>query len=76
MSLGVAPGFNAQFGPVGIMGSGYYGTGLGMVSTQDGDLFTQSAADATGQPENKLGLPRPGHLPGDRFRKAGGQLRR
>jgi hypothetical protein len=39
ISLGIAPGFNAQFGPVGIMGSGYYGTGLGMVSTQDGGAF-------------------------------------
>lgn len=49
ISLGIAPGINAQFGPVGIMGSGYYGTGLGMVSTQDGDLFTQSITDVTGQ---------------------------
>ncbi len=40
ISLGVAPGFNVQFGPVGIMGSGYYGTGLGMVSTQDGAIFS------------------------------------
>jgi hypothetical protein len=38
ISIGVAPGFNAQFGPVGIMGSGYYGAGLGMVSAQDGVL--------------------------------------
>jgi hypothetical protein len=48
ISLGVAPGFNVQFGPVGIMGSGYYGTGLGMVSTQDGDAFTQSTNDRFG----------------------------
>jgi hypothetical protein len=48
LSLGVAPGFNAQFGPVGIMGSGYYGTGLGMVSTQDGDIFTQATNDVFG----------------------------
>jgi hypothetical protein len=48
ITLGVAPGFNAQFGPVGVMGSGYYGTGLGMVSTQDGDIFTQSTADIFG----------------------------
>ncbi len=48
-SLGVAPGINVQFGPLGVMGSGYYGTGLGMVSTQDGDLFTQTIQDAFGQ---------------------------
>jgi hypothetical protein len=48
-SLGVAPGFNLALGPVGIMGSGYYGTGLGMVSTQDGDIFTQTIADGLGQ---------------------------
>ncbi|HEX2770105.1 MAG TPA: hypothetical protein VHN12_12575 [Geobacteraceae bacterium] len=48
ISLGVSPGFNAQFGPVGIMASGYYGTGLGMVSTQDGDIFTQSTCDVFG----------------------------
>jgi len=48
ISLGVAPGLNVQFGPVGIMGSGYYGTGLGMVSTQDGDAFTQSTNDIFG----------------------------
>jgi len=40
ISLGVAPGINVQFGPVGIMGSGYFGTGLGMVSTQDGAIFS------------------------------------
>jgi hypothetical protein len=44
MSLGMAPGFNLQIGPVGIMGSGYYGTGLGMVSTQDGAIFSTAGA--------------------------------
>jgi hypothetical protein len=48
ITLGVAPGFNAQFGPVGIMGSGYYGTGLGMVSTQDGGAFTSRITDDFG----------------------------
>jgi hypothetical protein len=48
ITLGVSPGFNAQFGPVGIMASGYYGTGLGMVSTQDGDIFTQATNDIFG----------------------------
>jgi hypothetical protein len=48
ISLGVAPGFNVQFGPVGVMASGYYGTGLGMVSAQDGDIFTQLTNDAFG----------------------------
>ncbi len=48
ISLGVAPGFNVAIGPVGIMGSGYYGTGLGMVSCQDGDIFTQSTNDIFG----------------------------
>jgi hypothetical protein len=48
LSLGVAPGFNVAFGPVGIMGSGYYGTGLGMVSTQDGGAFTSAITDQFG----------------------------
>ena len=48
ITLGVAPGFNAQFGPVGVMGSGYYGTGLGMVSTQDGGAFTSRITDDFG----------------------------
>jgi hypothetical protein len=48
ISLGIAPGFNLAIGPVGIMGSGYYGTGLGMVSAQDGDIFTQTITDANG----------------------------
>jgi hypothetical protein len=48
ISLGVSPGFNAQFGPIGVMGSGYYGTGLGMVSTQDGGAFTSRIDDDFG----------------------------
>jgi hypothetical protein len=48
ITLGIAPGFNAQFGPVGLMASGYYGTGLGMVSTQDGGAFTSAITDANG----------------------------
>jgi hypothetical protein len=61
MSLGVAPGFNAQFGPVGIMGSGYYGTGLGMVSTQDGGAFSapgfgENAYDLAGNRRTNWGF--------------------
>jgi hypothetical protein len=52
-SIGIAPGFNAQFGPVGIMGSGYYGSGLGMVSTQDGGL---SAVDPAGNTRTDWGF--------------------
>ena len=37
-SLGVAPGINVAIGPLGLMGSGYYGAGLGMISAQDGSL--------------------------------------
>jgi hypothetical protein len=48
-SLGIAPGINVAVGPVGLMASGYYGTGLGMVSTQDGDAFTQTVQDIYGQ---------------------------
>jgi hypothetical protein len=56
ISLGVAPGFNAQFGPVGIMTSGYYGTGLGMVSTQDGNAFGQNATDENGNQRTNWGF--------------------
>jgi hypothetical protein len=55
-SLGVAPGFNLAIGPVGIMTSGYYGTGLGMVSTQDGGAFTSQITDAFGQQRTFLGF--------------------
>jgi hypothetical protein len=47
-TLGVAPGFNLAIGPIGVMGSGYYGTGLGMVSTQDGGAFTSAITDDFG----------------------------
>ncbi len=47
-TLGVAPGINVAIGPLGIMGSGYYGTGLGMVSTQDGGAFTSLIDDQFG----------------------------
>jgi predicted porin len=42
-SLGIAPGVNVAVGPVGIMLSGYYGRGLGMVSAQDGGAFASAA---------------------------------
>lgn len=47
-SVGVAPGVNVQYGPVGVMGSGYYGKALGMVSAQDGDVFGHNSTDAQG----------------------------
>jgi hypothetical protein len=56
ISLGVAPGFNLAVGPVGIMGSGYYGTGLGMVSAQDGNIFGQNATDAFGNQRTNWGF--------------------
>jgi hypothetical protein len=57
MSLGFAPGFNLQVGPVGIMGSGYYGTGLGMVSTQDGAGFGgNNAYDVAGNRRTNWGF--------------------
>jgi hypothetical protein len=55
LSLGFAPGFSAQFGPVGVMGSGYYGTGLGMISTQDGDVFSP-VTDSLGNQRNHWGF--------------------
>ena len=45
-SIGFAPGVNVAFGPVGIMASGYYGGGLGMVSAQDGGAFVAGTANA------------------------------
>jgi len=57
MSLGIAPGFNLAIGPVGIMGSGYYGTGLGMVSTQDGSAFGgNNGIDAFGNRRTNWGF--------------------
>ncbi len=47
-SVGIAPGINVAFGPVGIMTSGYYGKGLGMVSAQDGGAFGHNGVDAQG----------------------------
>jgi hypothetical protein len=48
-SVGVAPGINVAFGPVGLMFSGYYGKALGMTSAQDGAVFgTNNGTDANG----------------------------
>jgi len=47
-SLGIAPGVNAAIGPVGLMLSGYYGRGLGVFSTQDGDAVFNASTDAFG----------------------------
>jgi hypothetical protein len=55
-SLGLAPGVNVQIGPVGLMGSGYFGTGLGMVSTQDGNIFGQNASDIYGNQRTNYGF--------------------
>ncbi len=56
-SLGIAPGINVQIGPVGIMGSGYYGRGLGMVSAQDGDMVLgETSSDAFGKERKHWGF--------------------
>jgi hypothetical protein len=55
-SLGVAPGVNVTFGPVGLMASGYYGRGLGMVSTQDGDAFMDASVDSNGVERHHWGF--------------------
>jgi hypothetical protein len=56
MSIGIAPGVNVQFGPVGVMGSGYYGSGLGMVSTQDGGAFGPNSEDQYGNRRTNWGF--------------------
>jgi hypothetical protein len=56
-SLGIAPGVNVAVGPVGIMMSGYYGRGLGMVSAQDGDaVIGNTVVDADGKERNHWGF--------------------
>jgi hypothetical protein len=57
-SLGIAPGVNASIGPVGIMLSGYYGRGLGMVSAQDGDnvILETSVESLTGKERKHWGF--------------------
>lgn len=58
ISLGIAPGFNLAIGPVGIMASGYYGAGLGMVSAQDGGAFDGglTSEDAFGNQRRNWGF--------------------
>jgi hypothetical protein len=55
-SLGVAPGVNVSFGPVGLMASGYYGRGLGIVSAQDGDAFGDVSVDSEGKERHHWGF--------------------
>jgi predicted porin len=55
-SLGIAPGVNVAIGPVGLMLSGYYGRGLGMVSVQDGDFLGSSSVDADGKERKHWGF--------------------
>jgi hypothetical protein len=55
-SLGIAPGVNVAIGPVGIMLSGYYGRGLGIVSAQDGSAFGDGPVDANGKERKSWGF--------------------
>jgi hypothetical protein len=57
-SLGIAPGVNVAIGPVGVMLSGYYGRGLGMVSAQDGDLGAVglTSVDSNGKERHHWGF--------------------
>jgi hypothetical protein len=55
-SLGIAPGVNVTIGPVGIMGSGYYGRGLGIYSAQDGGAFGDGPVDANGKERKSWGF--------------------
>ncbi len=56
-SVGIAPGFNLKVGPVGVMGSGYYGKGLGMYSAQDGPFLGQeSGTDQYGNDRRNWGF--------------------
>ena len=54
-ALGIAPGFQAQIGPVGLGASGYYGRGLGMFSAQDGDQLEHASTDAYGVERHHFG---------------------
>ena len=55
-STGVACGASVamKFG-LGLMASGYYGKGLGMVSVQDGDFLGSTSTDAAGKERTHLG---------------------
>jgi len=55
-SLGIAPGVNVQIGAVGLMGSGYYGQGLGMYSAQDGPALGHSSVASDGKERNQWGF--------------------
>jgi hypothetical protein len=55
-SVGIAPGFNVAFGPVGVMASGYYGKGLGMISAQDGGTWGPDGVDQFGNDRTNWGF--------------------
>ena len=48
-SIGGAYGVTVGFSGVNLMGSGYGGKGLGMVSAQDGDFLGSTSTDANGR---------------------------
>jgi len=48
-SIGGAYGLGIGIGDLNLLGSGYVGRGLGMLSAQDGDLFNSSSADLNGK---------------------------
>ncbi len=48
-SIGGAYGVVVNFGGISLMGSGYGGKGLGMVSAQDGDFLGSTSTDANGK---------------------------
>jgi hypothetical protein len=48
-SIGGAYGVGVGFGGLNILGSGYGGKGLGMVSAQDGDFLGSTSTDANGK---------------------------
>lgn len=54
-SVGGAIGASAGFSGVNVMLSGYYGKGLGMVSTQDGDFLGSTSTDALGNERKHWG---------------------
>ncbi len=55
-STGAACGASVSMNGLGLMASGYYGKGLGMVSVQDGDFLGSTSTDAAGKERTHLGF--------------------
>ncbi len=55
-SVGGATGVEVGFKGIDLLASGYYGSGLGMISAQDGDEFGSSSTDAAGQERTQFGF--------------------